>query len=143
GLGRTIERVFPNAAVWYNRLLHGNSTSIFGVGAAHRAAQYETVEKAYRATLEQRSPERPVVVYATMWKGVAASTESLFADGRFRFPYFDDEYPEVVNHPQLDMAVDTLLEYSPTQLIYSGGSAIHITMAEKVRERAPQIQQYF
>jgi len=143
GLVRAIDRVFPKAAVWYNRLLHGNSGSIFGASAAHRAAQYETVEKAYRATLEQHSPDRPVVVYAPMWKGVAASTESLFADGRFRFPYFDDEYPEVVNHPQLDMAIDTLLEYLPAQIIYSGGSVIHLTMAEKVRERAPNIQQYF
>ena len=143
GLVRAIDRVFPKAAVWYNRLLHGNGGSIFGAGAASRSAQYETVEKAYRATLAEHKVDMPVVVYAPMWKGVAASTESLFTDGRFRFPYFDDEYPEVVAHPQLEMAVGTLLEYSPRQIIYSGGSAIHITMAGKIRERAPQIQQYF
>lgn len=141
GLIRTIDRYFPKAAVWYNRLLHGNSGSMFG--AANRAVQYETVKKAYQATLGKHRTDRPLVIYAPMWKGVAASTESLFADGRFRFPYFDDEYPEVMNHPQLDMAIDVLLDTPPRQIIYSGGSVIHVSMARKIREQAPQIRQYF
>lgn len=143
GLIQTIDRLVPQAAVWYNRLLHGSSGSLFGGNAVNRSIQYQVVEKAYRATLRDHDAETPLVVYAPMWKGVAASTESLFAQGCFRFPYFDDEYPEVASHPQLDMALDTLLEEPPRQIIYSGGSVIHITMARKIRERMPQIQQYF
>lgn len=141
GLVKTIDHVFPKAAVLYNRLLHGNSGSFFG--AANHSSQYEIVQQVYQTTLRDRDPDRPLVIYAPMWKGVAASTESLFAQGCFRFPYFDDEYPEVAAHPQLDMALDTLLEDLPRQIIYSGGSVIHITMAGKIRERVPQIQQYF
>ncbi|HLU01135.1 MAG TPA: glycosyltransferase [Advenella sp.] len=143
GLIRFVHRVFPMAAVWYNRLLHGSSSSLFSSGAASRLTQYEMVEKVYRATLRNAQPGKPVVVYAPMWKGVAASTESLFGVNRFKFPYFDDEYPETVSHPYLDRVLALLLDNPPSQIIYSGGSVIHITMAEKVRERAPQIQQYF
>src|SRR5690606_14557286 len=102
GLIRFVHRVFPMAAVWYNRLLHGSSSSLFSSGAASRLTQYEMVEKVYRATLRNAQPGKPVVVYAPMWKGVAASTESLFGVNRFKFPYFDDEYPETVSHPYLD-----------------------------------------
>lgn len=143
GLVRFVERYVPKAAIWYNRLLHGNSGSIFGAGSAHHAAQYETVHKAYQALLRDHDPARPLVVYAPMWKGVAASTESLFAEGSFRFPYFDDEYPEVVSHPELDKVVATLLEHPPRQIIYSGGSAIHLSMAREVRAQAPHVRQYF
>ncbi len=143
GLVRTIERVFPKASIWYNRLLHGNSGSIFGSGGPNRSSQYETVEKVYKALLEDRDPKTPLVIYAPMWKGVAASTESLFSEDNFRFPYFDDEYPEVATHPQLDMAVEKVLENPPCQIIYSGGSVIHLNMAQKIHDRAPQIRQYF
>lgn len=143
GMVKVLNRVFPQAAVWYNRLLHGNSSSLFASGGPQRLRQYEPVGKVYQSLLSNAEAGKPVVVYAPMWKGVAASTESLFSGNRFKFPYFDDEYPEVASHPYLEQAVQILLENAPSQIIYSGGSVIHLTMAKKIHEQAPQIQQYF
>ncbi len=143
GLIKLVNRVMPQAAIWYNRLLHGNSSSLFASSETQRLRQYEPVEKAYHSVLRDLAPGKPLVVYAPMWKGVAASTESLFANHRLKFPYFDDEYPEVASHPYLEQVLQLLIENPPSQIIYSGGSVIHLTMAQKIHDRAPQIQQYF
>lgn len=141
GLFNTVKTLMPKSAIWYNQLLHGNSNALFFSKNASNQT-YHLILNLYKNLLKNNK-EQPIIIYAPIWKGVAASTESLFEGGLLRFPYFDDEYPEVDTHPFIDDLVNLLVDYRCKKVIYSGGSVIHMKIAEKLKARYPQVDQYF
>lgn len=141
GLFGIVKTLIPKSAILYNQLLHGNNKKLFFRKNFHNT-NYSIVLNLYKKQIENNK-DKPLIIYAPIWKGVAASSESLFDSGHIRFPYFDDEYPEVESHPFLDKLVELLAQHKCSKVIYSGGSVIHMIMAEKLKERYPVVKQYF
>ena len=135
-----VKSLVPKSAVWYNQLLHGNSN--FLLTSSSGSYVYDDILKFYKKILNNNK-QKTFIVYSPLWKGVAASSESLFDNGRIRFPYFNSEYPEVDDHPYLDKMVDLIADSKALNIIYSGGSKIHQQMAKKLREKNSKICQFF
>ena len=134
GLVPTLRKISPVFASTYHRILHGNGLS---------KANYDQVDQIYNTLINQSDKSRPIAVYSPMWKGVAASTEAIFNKNAVRFPFYDTEYPEVQNHKYLNSIAEKFASLEKQPIIYSGGSAIHIALAKKIRELNPDSQQYF
>lgn len=134
GLVPTLRKISPVFASTYHKILHGNGLS---------NGNYIQVDQIYNMLFNQSDKSRPIAIYSPMWKGVAASTEAIFNSNAIRFPFYDTEYPEVTSHKYLDFIVEKLASLEKQPIIYSGGSAIHIVLANKVRQLNPDVQQYF
>lgn len=135
GIIKVINSISPRFAGFYNNVLHS--------GSQRGIADYRKVGSLYEVLINKaKKRNNPIVIYAPMWKGVSASTESLFKDSAFRFPYFDSEYPEVKNHIYMDKLAEMLANNYGVPIIYSGGSLIHLVLAEKIREKNKEIKQY-
>ncbi|MGO3713206.1 glycosyltransferase [Alcaligenes aquatilis] len=135
GLVERLNRLSPHFAGFYNRVLHG--------GIQQGAPDYERIGLSYQKLLQDWPADKPLVVYAPMWKGVAASTESLFGGQALRFPYFDSEFPEVESHSYLDKLAALLADKLRVPLVYSGGSVLHLALAQRLHQLNPQIRQFF
>ncbi len=136
GVVDTLNGLSPLFAQAYGRIIHG--------AGRHKKLSYQKMAKVYQRLVQQLDPTQPVVMYAPMWKGVAASTESLFTGNLIRFPYFDSEFPEVANHEYLSQLVELLTEHAATKpIIYSGGSLLHLSVAKAVREKNKSAKQLF
>ena len=134
GLVPTLRKISPVFASTYHRILHGNGLS---------KANYDQADQIYNTFFNQSDKNKPIAVYSPMWKGVAASTEAIFNKNAIRFPFYDTEYPEAQKHKYLGSIAEKLASLEKQPIIYSGGSAIHITLAKKIRELNPDIKQYF
>lgn len=135
GLIELLNRISPRFAGFYNRVLHG--------GSQRGTPDYERIGRSYQELLRTQLADRPLVIYAPMWKGVAASTETLFGAQVLRFPYFDSEFPEVERHPYLDELAQLLADKLRGPLIYSGGSLLHLVLARRLHQLNPQVRQFF
>lgn len=135
GLVERLNRLSPRFAGFYNRVLHG--------GIQQGAPDYERIDLSYQKLLQDWPVDKPLVVYAPMWKGVAASTESLFEGQVLRFPYFDSEFPEVESHSYLDKLTALLADKLRAPVVYSGGSVLHLVLAQRLHQLNPQIRQFF
>src|SRR5690606_34541360 len=118
-------------AGFYNKVLHG--------GNQQGTPDYEQINQFYHQQLQDWPADRPLTIYAPMWKGVAASSEALFEAHTLRFPYFDSEYPETAHHPYLDDLAALLAKTLQAPVIYSGGSVIHHALAQKLHQLNPNI----
>lgn len=130
---KPIGRFVPGASALYNRVIHGGAGS---------AVDYERLERYYQRQIERSERMGLLVVYAPMWRGVAASTEALFEQECLRFPYADQEFPEVRKHVYLDALVSQLKNWRHP-IIYSGGSVLHIELAQRLRNINPGVRQFF
>ncbi|WP_454007185.1 glycosyltransferase family 4 protein [Alcaligenes sp. Marseille-Q7550] len=135
GLVDRLNRLSPRFAGFYNRILHG--------GNQQGTPDYERIGLSYRQLLEEWPDGRPLVVYAPMWKGVAASTETLFGPHVLRFPYFDSEFPEVERHAYLEDLAKMLADKLRVPLVYSGGSVLHLALARRLHQLNPGLRQFF
>lgn len=135
GLVDRLNRISPRFASFYNRVLHG--------GSQQGTPDYDRIGLFYQELLLNRQVDRPLVMYAPMWKGVAASTETLFGNQVLRFPYFDSEFPEVERHPYLEQLAQLMADKLRCPLIYSGGSLLHLVLARRLHQLNPQIRQFF
>lgn len=130
-----MNRLSPRFAGFYNRILHG--------GSQRGTPDYERIGQSYQALLQDWPEDRPLIMYAPMWKGVAASTETVFGSHVMRFPYFDSEYPEVEQHSYLENLATMLADKLRAPLVYSGGSAIHHALARRIHQLNPSTRQFF
>lgn len=135
GLIERLNRISPRFAGFYNRILHG--------GSQQGTPDYQRIGQSYQELVLNGQADKPLVMYAPMWKGVAASTETLFGSQVLRFPYFDSEFPEVGDHPHLDKLARLLAEKLCSPLVYSGGSVLHLALARRLYQLNPQIRQFF
>lgn len=135
GMIDALNKTSPRFAAIYHGVLHG--------GSQQGAPDYERIGTAYDQILNTWKKGQPLVVYAPMWKGVAASTEVLFGASVLRFPYFDSEFPEVDRHSYLESLAQKLASGPGTPIIYSGGSLIHLALAKVVHTLNPQKRQLF
>lgn len=130
---KPIGRYVPGAAALYNRVIHG------GMGSS---VDYERLAQYYERQLKRSEQAGLLVVYAPMWRGVAASTEALFEQESLRFPYSDQEFPEVRKHVYLEALIEQLRHWRHP-IVYSGGSVLHIELSERLRRVNPQLRQFF
>src|SRR5690606_34852261 len=113
GLAKTIHALSPSIVRQYNYFVHGRSRG---------SNSYAHLQSMYEQLFANLDADKPVVIYAPMWKGVAASTEALFSSNLIRFPFFDNEYPEVEDHSFLQPICELLGQSSCKSIIFSGGS---------------------
>ncbi|WP_158215194.1 glycosyltransferase [Candidimonas nitroreducens] len=136
GLEKKINDLSPAFGIAYGKLLHGRAQKV-GIGIPEQQVIYQSI-------FSDIEEDKPVVVYAPMWKGVAASTEALFQRNLVRFPFLDSEYPEVSRHEFLDQFCEIMSEKKPLCIIYSGGSALHMEVARILKEKFfTETTQYF
>lgn len=135
GLVGKLNNISPKFGAIYHGLVHGNSSRMH--------IDYSLLDKNYTDRVEKLSPLEPVVIYAPMWKGVAASTAAIFQHYALQYPFTDHEYPEVVDHVYLDKIINLLAGCVSEVIIYSGGSKLHQILARKVKEKNPNKRQYF
>lgn len=135
GLVNTLNNISPKFGATYHRLIHGNS----GISQF----DYSLLDQVYSDKLARLKKEEPAIIYAPMWKGVAASTEAIFSQNSIQYPFTDLEYPELADHVYLEKMSERLAGCDPEVIIYSGGSQIHKVLARKVKAKNPQKRQYF
>jgi len=134
GMIPALKRMSPKFASIYHRVLHGN-----GLGSVN----YQHGNELYSNALQKAETSHPLVIYAPMWKGVAASTEAIFGNNAVKYPLFDTEFPEVNNHKYMHEFAKILASSQHCALIYSGGSEVHLELARKVKNLAQDKKQYF
>lgn len=135
GLIGTLNSISPRFGRIYNKLIHSRGR--------HKAHDYVQLQKIYERLISDVDIQKPIVIYAPMWKGVAASTEALFQNNIIKFPYFDTEYPEIEDHDFLENFCSLLEKTRCKTIIYSGGSLIHQRVANTLKQRNPALCQYF
>lgn len=136
GMEKKLNNISPAFGIAYGKLLHGRAQKE-GIGISE-------LELIYQKIFSDIEKNQPVIVYAPMWKGVAASTEALFHRNLVRFPFLDSEYPEVSRHQFIDRFCEILSEKAPSAIIYSGGSALHMEVARILKEKfSTKTAQYF
>lgn len=135
GLVQALNNITPKFAGIYHRVIHE--------GYQSGKPDYERIGGYYEQAVGLWPKDKPIAVYAPMWKGVAASTEALFGRHVLRYPYFDTEFPEVKTHSYLERLAELLVRKCTSPLVYSGGSLIHHGLATRVRELDPERRQLF
>lgn len=135
GIVKTLNRTTPRVGATYHRIVYG--------ATGPRLIDYTIIDPIYEEAISNLNEDHPLVVYAPMWKGVCASSEAIFTDNRVRFPFTDNEYPEVEAHPYIDTLSGKISNSRAPAIIYSGGSAIHKSLARQVRLKNPDILQFF
>ncbi len=135
GMVTVLNKISPRFATVYHRLVHAQYND--------QHLDYSLIEDLYKSKISKIMTPSPIVIGAPMWKGVAASTQTVFPDCYLRFPFTDSEYPEVAGHNYLDRMSELLAQSNSDVVIFSGGSLLHKELARLVKNRAPNKRQYF
>jgi glycosyltransferase involved in cell wall biosynthesis len=135
GIVKTLDRATPKLGATYRRMVYGATEP--------RLDDYTLIDPIYKEAVSSLNKDHPLVVYAPMWKGVCASSEAIFTDNRIRFPFTDNEYPEVEAHSYIEELAAKLAAAGAPAIVYSGGSLVHQSLARQVRLRNPDLPQFF
>jgi len=135
GMVDALNRISPKFGATYHTLVHGSHIN--------HNVDYSIIEGLYCSKISSMKEADPIVVGAPMWKGVAASTQTVFPEYYIQYPFTDGEYPEVTSHVYLDRMSELLAQSPAKVIIYSGGSLIHKELARLVKKQSINKRQYF
>ena len=135
GMVTILNKISPKFATVYHRLVHA--------GYNDQHVDYSLIEDLYKSKISTIGTPSPIVIGAPMWKGVAASTQAVFPEYYLRYPFTENEYPEVTDHNYLDRMSELLAQSNAEVIIFSGGSLLHRELARLVKNRSPNKRQYF
>lgn len=134
GLIPALNMISPQFAATYHKIIHGD-----GLGSS----SYKNAHNHYKSVLAASSDDIPLAIYSPMWKGISASTESIFQKNSLKFPLYSTEFPEVSTHKYLNKLTDIIIKSKKNVIIYSGGSIIHLTLAQEIKKMNKNVKQYF